>query len=263
MGILSASGGSVMPGPQRVYCEFRQDPVHSGRLGTAATGVAGDRNAMAFGGHGLVPGVVFSTHVKGTQTILAPVTTVDGLDVGSQDQTADDGIEINLGINRACPCGFLVGTDAFFVKAYDVVIADVSGTDDFAFGFRKAEANQANVDDYDEMAVINVIAGAIKGETILNNAATVTTDPGVAWADGAKKSLMVTCDVARRVRLYYSADVAFDADLNFSPVAWTEINAGTAYSFDSGEIVVPFVFFLQDTDIAGVTTIRGFDSGLS
>ena len=46
-------------------------------------------------------------------------------------------------------------------------IADVSDTDDCAFGFRKVEAYQANIDDYDEMAALNVISGDIKIETIL------------------------------------------------------------------------------------------------
>jgi hypothetical protein len=63
-------------------------------------------------------------------------------------------------------------------------LSDVDGTDDCAIGWRKAEAYQAAIDSYDEMAAINVIAGAIKIETILNNGTTATTDTTDTIADG-------------------------------------------------------------------------------
>lgn len=196
------------------------------------TGTTGDINRAFF--PGTFP-VTTQYHVKGTQTLLAPLLdTAEGLDV-SQDQTDNDGVEHVFGtLGVRGPHVLTVGTHNGFIKI-EFEIADVSGTDDCAVGFRKQEAFQANIDDYDEMAAINVISGDVKVETILNNAATTTTDSGENWADGETHTLEVQL-VGRTVR--YLLD---DEPLPGIPT----------FSFDSGEVVVPFFFFLQATTSPG------------
>ena len=125
-------------------------------------------------------------------------------------------------------------------------IADVSGTDDCAVGFRKAEAYQANIDNYDEMAALNVISGAIKIETILNDAATTTTDTTDTVADGT--------DVTLEVRVDENGAVTYKID-NADPTVTA------AFSFDDGEVVVPFLYFLHASDVAGAVNLISWECG--
>lgn len=181
-----------------------------------------------------------------TQTLLGPLldTAGDGLDV-SQDQTDDDGVQYTFGANNSYgPYAWTVGTHNGFIRM-KMKIADVSGTDDCLVGLRKVEAIQAAVDDYDEMAALNVILGDIKIETILNNAATTTTDTTDDWADAAVKTLEVQL-VGRQARFLIDG------------VAPT-VNA--TFSFDSGEVVVPFFFFLQATTTPGKVFWREVEIG--
>jgi hypothetical protein len=174
----------------------------------------------------------------GTQTILGPVFEVnDGLDV-SQDQTDNDGSQYTFGcLGTQNPFLYTVGTsDASFLRI-KFKIADVSGTDDCAVGWRKNEAVQANIDDYDEAAFLNVILGDIKIETILNNAATTTTDTTQNWADTESHTLEVQLRGRRAVFLVDGA----------APT----VSPATAFDFDTGEVLVPFWFFLQATTSPG------------
>src|SRR5690606_10053072 len=94
-----------------IYETFKQNPVYSNKSGGAATGTAGDENVL------ILPTTAFEYHVLGTQTIVAPTITANGLDMGSMDQTADDGLELNHGILSSQIPSFIVGTDeAFFLR---------------------------------------------------------------------------------------------------------------------------------------------------
>lgn len=224
------------------YETFQTNPVTAKVAGGAAGGTAEDTNVMAFGQN------VFEYNIKGTQTITAPSLAAGGLNI-SMDLTDNDGVEITQGITARSPSSFKVGTSAaFYVKAR-LKIADVSGTDDCAVGFRKAEAYQAAIDNYDEMAALNVISGNIYTETIINNAATVSTDTTDDWADAAEKTLEVYVSAAGLVS--YKID----------GVAPTAV-AATAFSFDEDEIVVPFFYFLHATDVAENTLLVSWECGL-
>ncbi len=171
----------------------------------------------------------------GTQTIVGPVFNVtEGLLV-SQDATDDDGVQYTFGaLGTAGAFTHVVGTDSNKFLKIKFEIEDVSGTDDCAVCFRKNEAVQANIDDYDEMACINVISGDIKVETILNNATTVTTDSTLNWADGEEHTLELQI-IGRRV--VFKVDGA--------PIA----NA-PEFNFDSGEVIVPHFFLLNASDVS-------------
>lgn len=227
---------------------FDSHPVFKGKVladGTtlahaAPTGATGDENIMQY------PEGTLEWHVLGTQTILAPAPVAAGLDVG-MDQTANDGIEVCPGILANNKLAFVVGTDPAFYAKLKFSIEDVSGTDDCAFGFRKLEAYQAAIDNYDEMAALNVISGNIIIETILNNDTTVSTDTTVNWADLATHTLEV----------YVSAAGVVTFKIDGVPPSTT-----AAFTFDAGEVVVPFFYYLHDTDLAGAITLKEFECGL-
>lgn len=223
-----------------IYETFKQNPVYSNKSGGAATGTAGDENVL------ILPTTAFEYHVLGTQTIVAPTITANGLDMGSMDQTADDGLELNHGILSSQIPSFIVGTDEAFFLRCRFSIEDVSGTDDCAVGFRKVEANQANIDDYADMAVLNVIAGNINIETIVGGAATVTTDTTDNWANTETHELQINVS-AEGVVTYLIDGVA--------------PSTTAAYTFTDGLNVMPFFYFLQDTNIAGAVPIMVWECG--
>lgn len=177
----------------------------------------------------------------GTAVAKVPVVTAAGLNL-PMDANQTDGptaVEMTMGTTARSAGKFTVGTDAdFFVEA-TIAIADISDVTELIFGFRKAEAYRADPDDYDEAAAFNVGAGAdgrINTWTILNNAATTTTDTGAtAWADAGTKTLRVEVRRDRKITFYVD---------------------GTAYSssfqLDSGEVVVPFLHLDGETGDAEV-----------
>lgn len=230
--VLSLTGPS--PDHTGIYVPFNMQPASVQSDGTVASGTANETNILTMGG------VTLEQTVKGTQTIIVPVLLAGGLNVG-QDQTDNDGIELTAGILSRSPCAFTVGERAFMARL-TFSIGTVAGTDDCAFGFRKAEAYQANIDDYDEMAVLNVITGDIKIETILNNGATTTTDTTNNWADGETHTLEVR--VAKTGAVTYLIDGAAPTTV-------------AAFSFDVGEVIVPFFFMLHATAAqAGAVTLK-------
>ena len=155
-------------------------------VGGAPTGTAGDENVF------YTSGQCFEYHILGTQTIVAPVWSANGLNI-AMDLADNDGVEISQGILSSSKGAFTAGTDRCFFEA-KIKIADVSGSDDCAVGFRKAEAYQANIDDYDEMAALNVISGDVKIESILNGGTTSTTDTTENVADTEYVKLRIEVD---------------------------------------------------------------------
>ncbi len=246
---IAVGTGSLTSVTRRFYHEFRQEPLGSKRLGGAPTGTAGDRNNLWSPGWGFTPPASFEWHVKGTQTILQPTIGSLGLDI-NQDQTDNDGIELTQGITALSPAAFVVGTDGAFFFEVDLSLEDASGVDPIYVGFRKAEAYQADYNVYDELFAIGVEGtsnpNVIQIAKILNNAATSLTDTTQTWADAAQKKLRV----------------------NVGPtgICTAEINRAAptvtvAHTFDTGEVVVPFVYFLNGADVAGAVQLVSWDCG--
>jgi len=220
---------------------FDAYPMCGAKIGAgAATGTTGDENLMVLNNS------IWEYHILGTQTIVAPSMGATGINV-SLDATDNDGAEFCLGISPFNKGVFTVGTSPAFFARLVFTIADVSDTDDCAFGFRKVEAYQANIDDYDEMAALNVISGDIKIETILNNAATVTTDTTLNWADTATHEL--------EVRVSAAGVVTFMVDGSIPATT-------AAYTFDDGEVVVPFFYFLHVASSTAGIILKEFECGL-
>jgi len=173
----------------------------------------------------------------------APGMTTTGADY-AYEQDDDDGIEWRMSDNtckgREGIDRFTVGKQAFSAEL-EFSIADVSGTDDCAFGFAKVEAHQAAIDDRDESAVLNVISGDIKIETILNGGATTTTDTTDNWADTEIHSLKVSVSKAGAVT--YQIDGAAPSTT-------------ASFSFDANEVVTPSFYLLQAADLSGAIIHR-------
>ena len=220
--------------------KFECDPVTSIKAGGAAAGATGNENMMCLGHN------MFEYHVLGAgQTILAPSLVATGLLV-SLDQTDNEGAEYTQGILARAKQAMVIGTDEFYFKL-KFSIADVSGADEVAVGFRKAEAYQANIDDYADMAVLNVIGGAINIETMIGAAGTVTTDTTDTWADAAVHTLEVY--VRRDGVVTYKVDGAAPTTV-------------AAYTFTDALTVVPFFHLLHATTTPGDVILQEWECGL-
>lgn len=180
----------------------------------------------------------------GTQTILAPVFSADGYNIAF-DQTNGDGVEMTRGITAKSPSAAVVGQDRYYFEA-TFKLADVSGIGNLALGYRKAEAYQLNIDDYDELCALNINGATINRDTILNGGATTTTDTGETVADNDVVTL--------RVELYPTGEVVCKVD-------GVEVLATSRFSFDDGEVVVPFVYFTNGADLADTLHIQKWVDG--
>lgn len=187
------------------------------------------------------------------QTLL-PVMSATGLNIGA-DQTDNDGAEIFAGLMGASGRPIIVGTDPAVKFCASVTIADVSGTDDFHVGWRRpqnAAASQtialATFDDYVDLASIGIVTAAspaaIQLETINDNAATTTTDTTDTVADGVNKKYCVFVSAAGAVT--YTNDGA-------APTTTA------AYTFDDGDMIIPFIHYLHATTSPGAITITEWE----
>jgi hypothetical protein len=179
------------------------------------------------------------------QQDIAPDMDAAGLDIGA-DQTDNDGAELVGGIGGASGLPFIIGTDPAFYFCTTVAIADVSGTDDFHTGFRRAEAGTATFDNYNDLATIGCISGNITIETINDNAATTTTDTTDDWADAGIHKLCTYVSAAGAVT--YTIDGA-------APTVTA------AFTFDSGDPVIPFIHYLHATTSPGAITVSLWEVG--
>jgi hypothetical protein len=176
------------------------------------------------------------------QTILVPVQTVDGLSIAG-DQVENEIVELGMGITAGEKHSYQVGRDGDLRLRVKMKIDDVSGTDACLVGWRKAEAGQADWNNYDELIAFNVVSGDIKGSLIKNNAATDTDDLGDNWADLETHELELVVGRDGNVTLYIDGS------------APTTAHAG-ALKFDGNEVIVPFIHILQDANLTPVTLIE-------
>jgi len=224
---------------------FIQNPTVSAVGGGASSGSTGAENVLQFNY------TTFEYHILGAgQTITGPVIADYATSVSSLnpelDLIDDEGIEICPGILTSNPSAFKIGAAPDFFFRVRVAMSTVASTDDCSFGFREAEAYQANLDDYTDMAVLNVISGDINIETILNNAGTTTTDTTDDFADAELHEFRVTVSSAGVVT--YEIDGA-------APTVTA------AYTFTDGLYVVPFFYFLHAASAAAGLRILEWESG--
>jgi hypothetical protein len=226
-----------------VYDKFRSRPIVYNEDGIGdPTGATGNENGM------LTEVAAYEYHVLGTQTILGPVYHASkGLDL-VQDEVSGDGNELTLGIGANSRGTFIVGTDGDFYFKARLEFEDVSGIAEAAVGFRKMEAYQAAIDNYDEMAAFNVQAGVVNIETILNGGTTDTTDT-------TETDIIDDGVHTFEVRVSSAGVVTFAYDD-------AEPTVTAAFTFDDAEVVIPFVYQTLGATAANGLFISEWQSGL-
>lgn len=238
--------GPLAPVKQRrldadyTYEKFQTAPVCMENDGTAPSGTGGATNVAAFEKN------TFEYFMMGTQTLVAPTIAADGL-LASLDLTENDGVEYSQGITARSKSAFTIGTSpAFFLKV-GLLVADVSGSDICAVGFRKAaQAYQAAFADYTDKATLSKKNGDIYSVTAINNAADVETDTALNWTDATAKVLEVYVSDAGVVTYKVDGVTA----------------TGAAFTFDDGDVVIPFLHILHDATTPGAIHIQSWECGL-
>jgi hypothetical protein len=209
------------------FTRFDSQPHASAPNGFAdPTGVGGDINWARYRS-----GLTSHYHVKGTQTLLAPLQelTGKGLEV-SQDQTAADGIEHVFGSNSTAAgaavsgaFSFVVGTDPGFSARLKFRITAITAITELCFGWRKNAAFSATLN-YSDFAVISVAGtpATVNVKTNLASAGIVTTATGKVWAADETHTLEVRVLGTRAVYLFDNAPIAGMPQFDFAAAALLE-----------------------------------------
>jgi hypothetical protein len=191
-------------------------------------------------------GHVIAAESTGTTEFNLPYVSADGLEMAASGENDHiTSVELTNGIVGGLGCAYTVGSlpdgKAVIFEA-KIKIDGVSEVTELWCGFRKAEAFNTDPDGYDEMACFNIgedADGQIEIHTILNGAATTRTDTTETdWADAAEKALRV--EVANDGVCTFTIDGAAPA-------------VTQAFTFDSGEVIVPFVALTPETGDPGVS----------
>ena len=213
--------------------------------GTIYTGAAGEELGFHSGR------AAYEMHVAVTAgaALVVPFQSTDGLEVQPQAAAAD--LEITNGTTAlartAHVVGSLLATDAkeVFLKA-TIKIDDISDVTLLRVGMRKAEAYQADTEDYDEMAAWDIGSGAnarINIATILNDGTTAVTDTTEAdWVDDVAGTGTHTLEIT----VNYAGVCKFKID-------GAEPTVTTAFTFDAGEVIIPFLMLNTVTGDPGVS----------
>jgi len=214
--------------------------------GGAAGGTAGDRNVVTV----MSPIPYFEEwFIEGAgQTIKYPVPVAGGLDI-TLDATNNEGHQAVIGgLSKFGACAFTVGTHACFLEG-EFTLNDITGTDWFGIGWRKHEAFTATVTDYTDFAMVACVAalGLLRLYTDLNDSGTPTsTSTGVTIVDQTRFKLRIEVALTGVVTVYVNG-------VNVTPAVFT---------FDAGDVIVPWRRLLHDTDVAEATVMHRCEVGL-
>ncbi len=210
------------------------------------------------------------------QTLMPLAHATSGLEIGL-DQVDNESAEYVPGGNRTTnPYAFLTGTDGdFFIRA-QLEITDASGSDQLVVGFRKVQTYQVPTSflttgdaGYTDFAAIGFAAtkanpNPVKCATDLNDSGSTTVSAtGFTWADTKIHELMI--EVIARVPHYYINGVELGGTVSYDATG-TAITAQattscTAYLFDSGDTVEPFVFVREDADLTDAVYLKELEIG--
>lgn len=182
-------------------------------------------------------------HMLGTQTLVKPTWDANGLDIGL-DQTDNDWVELTNGITSRSPTYFDVDDDNCYFKV-TFTAEDVSWFDNLVVGFRKAEAYQADWNDYADLAAFYWDGTDLKTSSITASAATDSVDSTLALADATEVTLEV------RV---ISNTVTFLKDD-------TLLSTYVSKSFNADDRIIPFFYLLHGTDVGGYCRLARRECG--
>jgi hypothetical protein len=190
-------------------------------------------------------GFRFTVQNLGTQTV-GPDMDAASLDI-SGTQTDDIGMELTTGTYAATGRPFAVGRDGAFFTCATIAVEDVSGTDDFHVGFRALQVPTATFANYTDYAV-------------------------AGWNGSASPQLVeIEQDVATSETIYDMAATAADTETHTYCVyvgatgavtATFDANAAvTGGTFADGQLIVPWIYMINTTDIVGEVDLTYWYAG--
>lgn len=179
---------------------------------------------------------VFAAIPTSGQTLL-PDMDAGSLDIAG-DQTDDDGYEYVFAGPLLGERAYHVGRDPAFYVCADMMVADVSGSDEFHIGFRKPITAVASDSAWDNNESFFVIGwnGTDASQTI-----DIESDDDGGGTTTTAVTPTTTIADATRFEACVFVSAAGVATATFDGVAV----AGTAFTFDDGEAVIPFINVTQ------------------
>lgn len=240
------------------YADGAVSPQTLGTDGTAlATGLDESGAIVNFGNGQPHVGINYI----GAQTLLGPRALGGGADkfILSLDQTNNEGVLYTwdpyptgyVGYAGG-PLSYTVGTSpSMFIRA-SVSVVTVASIGELAVGFVKPYSAAATdlPDDATDIACLNAQAGTVNIETVLNDAATETTDTGQTVADATVFELKVILDNklgAGRPRFFLNS---------------TEFYPTTQFAFDSGDVLIPFLLIRSGAAATSIVYGHEIEVGL-
>ena len=223
---------------KKTYIDFRgYKPLVSFGDKGGTIGATTTTESLGFGPNTLEM-YIEETNADQTGTRLVDANCTNGFEV-PLDNDDGDGIELTQGIlaDASAPYAFTIGTDGpfkFELKFGIPVVADMS----IAVGFRTAAAYVADVANATAATALTNIATAYTDKACFivhagdmhiytsNDNTDVATDISASWVDDAVKTLTVKVSAAGAVTYEIDGTAVADA---------------VAFSFDSTDVVVPFV----------------------
>lgn len=219
--------------------------------------------------------ILIELYQNTAQTLLPRLvvgTETDGLEIGL-DLVDNETVEYVVGGNHnANPYAYTVGTSSPVAFRCTMRLADGSGTDNFGIGWRKVQAYVAAANPiflaatdptYTDFAFLGVAAAgadgpAMRAVTDLNDSGTpVVTSTGFTWADGKVHTLEVRI-YGRKVFYFINGKRLGDRiskdGLGATLTAQDALTPPT-FSFDTGDILVPFIFNRFATTTPGLIHI--------
>ncbi len=213
-------------------------------------GATGDYNVIQ-----MPTGTKLGYHVLGAGQTLVPAIVANGLDIGG-DQTADEGFEITTHQLGAQGVPFVVGLDSGFYIRAKVLIADVSGTDEFLVGFKRSEAVQTvytSIADYAALGWNTSAADAL--------IKTLTGNDGTDTATSTTQTVADARAITFEVRVGATGIVSFLHDAATAGVMAAPTVLPATFTFDNGDPLVPFIRMINHTDLAGEVAIQTLEVG--
>jgi len=235
-----------------------------------ATGVTALQSANATNINAAIfpDGKMWDVYETTAQTLMPLLHATKGLEI-ALDQVDNESVEYVPGVNN--PVSALARTagtdDDFFIRAV-LEITDASGLDQMLVGWRKQEAFAVPTQLYaGGDAVYTDLCGIGFGataadpnpvhvvNTLNGDASAISEAVNFTWADTLKHEL--TMKVIGRVAFFeingipLGDAVAIDADGSAITSQNTVINA-TKFTFDDGDVLVPFLFLRQDANVSPV-----------
>jgi len=219
--------------------------------------------------------ILIEMYQNTAQTLLPRLvvgTETDGLEIGL-DLVDNETVEYVVGGNHnANPYAYTVGTSAPAAFRCTMRLADGSGTDNFGIGWRKVQAYAAAVapiflaatdPTYTDFVFLGVAAAGVDQPIIrtctdLNDSAVpVLGSTGITWADGKVHTLEVRIYGRRVVYFINGKRMGDRVSKDGLGAALTAQDGLTppVFNFDTGDILVPFIFNRFATTTPGLIHI--------